>query len=270
MFNKLVANIGRQRPSLFNYGTTSFVAMPHLMCHPIAVATGLPTNQPRVTLEPPIPVPGTAGAWAMEFCAQLTKLAIDFHPGQLFNLPPELNPPLAAQTLAIGLEVCGAIACPSPKLLAELGAAEGDRYPPIDPLHAIRGEKSRQDPPVRPPQTLPIDREHIHCFCLEVFATARVRHETASGSPVLAAVLKGLEIVDIRPQGLENSLECLLVATLTLGVLPRIRVALDDAILSLGSFGSLDIGLTPISAAVPFNPSIANDRLSVFVNVTLH
>lgn len=89
--NSLVKDASRQRPSLFNYGTESFVAAPQLMCQKIEVASGLPGNQPLVTFENPIPVPGTDGAWAFEYCAQLTDLEIDFHPGNRFQLPMEMS-----------------------------------------------------------------------------------------------------------------------------------------------------------------------------------
>jgi len=267
-FNTIVRNGGRQRPSLFNYGTQSFVASPKLLCHQIDLAPGLPFNQPLVTLETPIPVPGTGGAWGLEWCAQLTKLMLDFHPGQL-GLPPELNPPLAAQTLALQLEVCAAIACPSERVLISIENQEADRYQPLDPAAALRGrEKGTQAPPPRPPQPLPVDPKNVHCFCLDVFALATVRHEVTGSGPVLAVELNGLEIVDIKPDGLESSLECLISATIRLGVLPRLRLSVQDIILSLGTYGSLTIGLTPTSAQVPFNPSIANDAISVFVNAS--
>jgi len=267
-FNRIVANMARQRPSTFNYGTASFVNAPQLMCEPIIVSPGLPSNQPRVTQEPPIPVPGTNGAWGMEYCAQLTGLLVDFHPGNVITLPPELKP-LAAQTLALQVRVCGGIACPHPAKLAELGLQEAAQFPPLDPGKTIRPE-DKQQPPDKLPEILPIERERIHCFCLDVFALASLRRDETPNGPALGVDLKGLEIVDIKPEGLENSLECLISATIVLGVLPRLRISLNDILLDLGTYGNLQIGLTPISTAVPFNPSVAKDEISVFVNVTLN
>lgn len=268
-FNKIIANVARQRPSLVNLGTSSFVANPGLMCHKIEVAPLLPANQPRVALQQPLPVPGTGGAWGLEYCMQLSKLAIDFHPGTM-PLPPELNPPLAAQHFALQLQVCGGIACPSQDLLLKLAEGEADRYPPIDPREAIRPNDKPQDVPRDPPpmRVVPFTRERIHCFCLDVFAIFTFRRAGGSTGPVLAIDLSGLEIVDIKPDGLEQSLECLIRTTISLGLLPRLRIALDDLILSLGEYGTLTIGFTPISAKAPFNPSVANDQLSVFVNVS--
>ena len=74
---------------------------------------------------------------------------------------------------------------------------------------------------------VPVDREHIHCFCLDLFATGRIRIVDNGFGPRLALELEGVEIVDIKPSGLEDSIECLVSATLQLGILPRLRIALD-------------------------------------------
>jgi hypothetical protein len=214
-------------------------------------------------------VPGTGGAWGLEFCIQLSKLVFDFHPGNI-ALPPELNPPLAAQRFALQLQVCGGIACPSADLLLKIAEGEAGRYPEIDPRNAIRQGDKPPDPQrdMPPPRPVPFSRDRIHCFCLDVFAIFTFRRAAGGGGPVLAIDLTGLEIVDIKPDQLEESIECLIRTIISLGVLPRLRIALDDVILSLGKYGSLTIGFTPISAAVPFNPSVANDQLSVFVNLS--
>lgn len=269
--NNVIANVTRQRPSLFNYGTATFVANPQMMCHEIETAPGLPPSQPRVTLESPIPVPGTGGAWGMEYCAQLSKLVIDFHKGNVITLPPELGPELGEQKLALQMEVCGGIACPDPKTLAAIGDKEAWRYPLIDPLQAVRGEKEpprQEQPPRGGMQTVPIARDRIHCFCLSLYVVASVRRVSGPSGPALAIELEGLEIVDLKPDGLEESIECLLTATLVLGVLPRLRLSISDLVLDLDEYGALTIGLTPISAAVPFNPSVADDALSVLVSAT--
>ena len=95
------------------------------------------------------------------------------------------------------------------------------------------------DAPQRAPQVLPLDRERIHCFCLDVFAVALIRRDQTAAGPALAIELEGLEIVDIKPDGLEDSIECLVSTTISLGVLPRLRISIQDIILSLGTYGSL-------------------------------
>lgn len=264
-FNKLVLNVRRQRPSLFNYGTAAFVANPELMCERIEVAAGLPNDQPRVGEQPLLPVPGTAGAWGFQYCAQLSDLRIDFHPGNQFALPPELNP-LKAQRLALQVKVCVGLACPGDDLLQRIEEEVASTVRPIDP-RSLLGDKPRPAAPVEI-KPLPVVRGNIRCFCLSLFAVASFKATTDAFGKRLGLALEGVEIVDIQPEGLEGTLECLIETTLRLGLLPRLKVSIDDLIFKLGEFGKLKIGLTPISAKVPFNPSVANDRLSVFIDAT--
>ena len=73
-----------------------------------------------LTVENPLPVPGTNGLYGFDFCVQIVKLEIDFHPGNVFALPPELNPPLQPQRLALRLTVCAAIVCPDDRGLEDI------------------------------------------------------------------------------------------------------------------------------------------------------
>ena len=57
----------------------------------------------------------------IDFCVQLVNGAVDFHPGNVFPLPPELGV-LAAQRFAIGARVCAGLGCP-PDDLGEGAAA---------------------------------------------------------------------------------------------------------------------------------------------------
>ena len=272
--NTVVKAVATQRPSLFNYGTPFFVQHPNLMCEKIVVHPKLPPSQPRVGAQPLLPVPGTNGLFALEFCMQVTKLAIDFHKGDI-KLPPELGT-LQPQRFALAGRVCAAIACPPRGWLAEVGDAIAGTVRPIDPFAALR-EKERDNQAVfRPPSDtpkpmfpVPVDREHIHCFCLDLFATGRIRIVDNGFGPRLALELEGVEIVDIKPNGLEDSIECLVSATLQLGILPRLRIALDALTFSLGAYATLVISPTPTSANVPFNPDISKDRLSVFIDVAI-
>ncbi|QGY41476.1 hypothetical protein GM415_15575 [Pseudodesulfovibrio cashew] len=264
LINSLVANVARQRPSLFNYGTKSFVDSPQFMCSEIEVSPGLPGNQPHVTLEHPLPVPGADG-YAFEWCAQLVKLEIDFHPFNHVHLPPELSP--GTQTLALHATLCAAIACPSKKDLQHLGEKEGDKYPVIDPAQAFASESSHQNLSDKEWELFPFNPELLNCFCIELFATAHLITNDTTVGPVLRIELTGLEIVDIKPDGLEQNLECFIATTVSLGILPRLRLAVRDLLFDLNEFGQLSIGLTVPSASVPYNPSIEKDRLSVFVDV---
>ena len=77
--------------------------------------------------------------------------------------------------------------------------------------------------------------------------------------------LDGLEIVDIKPEGLENILECYIETIIRLSLLPKLRMSLNKLVFEIENY--LTIEPTPISANVPFNPSVKEDKVSVFVNL---
>jgi hypothetical protein len=103
------------------------------------------------------------------------------------------------------------------------------------------------------------------CFCLDLFVVLHVQQTTSGGNTVIALILDNLEIPEIRPVGLEKSIECYIRSTLMLGILPPIQIAFSSLILNIQ--GILSIGPTPISANVPFNPSIEDNQLEVFISL---
>ena len=93
------------------------------------------------------------------------------------------------------------------------------------------------------------------------------------GRPYLEPFLDGFEIVDIVPTGLENSIECYVVLTLKLSVLPGLRILLKEMPLNLTQ-GVTDLfpkptnivlSSMPVSPALPNNPAIEEDLLKVFI-----
>lgn len=258
-FNRIFQHIMRQRPSLFNYGTRFFSVQPDRLCHKIEVHPEvLRRGNPLITVEDPLPVPGTGGSFGMDFCAQLTEMAVDFHPSNKFNLPPELEP-LEPQTAALTAQFCVGLVCPNRERAQYLGDALAELAEQDD--SKPRDEKDPRLPPA------PIPGETIMCFCLKVFATIRIERLTTGLGEVLVPRLMNLEIVDIQPENLENTLECYVETILRVGILPRLRFAVDTLIEDMGSFLGLTPTLTPISADVPNNPAIEGDRVKIFVNL---
>lgn len=272
-FNLVLRHVGRQRPSLFNYGTELFASRPDLLCrkidvHPEVIRRG----NPVVSVQDPLPIFGTDGLFGLDFCFQITRIALDFHKGNVVNLPPESNPPLAPQHLALGIQVCGGIGCPDREIAERFGELIAGRVRPIGipgAGHDRDREKPEERPPDRPPPVRPIPGGKVICFCLDVFAVAHVEIVGSPQGPRLAIRLDGLEIVDIKPEGLENSLECYIATTLRVGILPRLRIALDKMDLELGKTAALSISPTPISASVPNNPAIEDDQIKVFIDVAV-
>src|SRR5438093_168308 len=115
-FNNLVVELQRQRPSLFNYGTITFVNHPDLLCNQTLVAKVdkevLTFGNPIVKEQPLLSIPGYTGPFGLEYCLQLAELSIDFHPGNVHTLPSELNPPLAKQHFSLKGRACAGLNCP--------------------------------------------------------------------------------------------------------------------------------------------------------------
>jgi hypothetical protein len=272
--NTFIHHVQRQRPSLVNYGTDFFIAKPYKLCHKPEIASGLPKNQPILTRQALLPVPGTT--YGLHYCTQLTKLKIDFHPGGAINLPPELAPPLQPQRLALELQFCIGVGCPSLKQLTDIGDLEAGKTKPLPSARAndeprssfAKDNDDREDDKPIVITPLPVDDDVVQCVCIGVYAICHFDVVDDAFGKRLALRLDGLELVDIRPNGLEDILECIVKATLILGLLPRLRIPLDNHAFSLGEFGSLTVGPTPTSPQVPFNPSIANDALSLFIDVS--
>ena len=258
-FTRIVDHVRSQRPSLFNYATPEVAQNPGLLCraidpHPIVFIR----NNPLVTLVDPLPVPGTN--FGVNFAVQLVELRIDFHPGDQFELPAELDPPLKAQRLAIGLTLCGGIGCPPDDFVERL--IQPPKAPP-----------EREERPAERAPIIVLPTRELHCFCLESYVTGGVRIVNYNGKPYLEPFLDGFEIVDIEPTGLENSLECYLGLLLRLVILPGLRFLLQHAPLKphagrddlFPQPTNVVLSPIPVSAAVPNNPAIEEDQLKVFI-----
>jgi hypothetical protein len=257
-FNRLLGHVQHQRPSLFNYATQEVVNNQKLWCskvatHPIVSMRGNPT----FTVIDPLPVPGSN--FGLNFLVQLAELVVDFHKQTNIAIPDELGATLPPQHLAIKVKVCGAIGCPSDEDL--------DKATPWP-----------QNPDRKPPNEQPVivlPAREMECFCLDVVAVAEIRFLKNQDLYYLDPKLRGLEIVDIKPDGLENTLECYLKTLLALVVLPNLRILLTRAIFDLteaapGLFPqqtSITVSPTPQSAAIPNNPAIEDNLLKVFVEV---
>ncbi len=289
-FNGLVRLIQRQRPALFNHGTAAFAQARHRWCHPIEPdARVLRAGNPLITVHAPIPVIGAAVPMGLNWLLQLTDLQLDFHPNNVFALPPELGR-LPVQHLALRMKACFTLDCPGdafvreqlPRVEEAAAALQG-----LDDLLPGRdGDKTRGDerpPPATPrdPIVPPLAREGS-CFCLELVAVLHFEWgPVGSGNPPrpwLKLRLDALEIVDISPRPLENMLECYLAAVLRLSVLPRLMLPIDALVLDVGAeLRRLGLPLAqrvrlepaPVPAAVPNNPSVAKDELQLFVNLVV-
>jgi len=266
-FNQIITNVRKQRPSLFNYATVDVANNLELLCkaietHPIVSIR----NNPLVSIVEPLPIPGTS--YGVNFAVQLVDLKIDFHPNDEFNLPPELNPPLEEQRLAIKLTLCGGMGCPPKDTIDELIS------PPEDPA------KKQHDPDRKQEKAplIPLPTRRLTCFCLDALAIGGVRIVTYNDKPYLEPFIDGLEVVDIQPEGIENSLECYVGLMLKLAVLPGVRILLQHAPLNLTQKATdffptatnVVLSPMPISTNLQHNPSIEKDQLKTFIKMEVN
>ena len=274
--NRVVRHVMRQRPSLFNYATAFFQERPKLLCVPIEIAPAAKqAGNPLFSVQDPIPVLGAPTPLGLNWCLQFTKLAIDFHPGNAVRLPPELGT-LAPQRLALHMAACVGLDCPSDELIERL-------IPSMEVFSIAQPNKDFTGiavPTRRPSEVVVLPTRELLCFCLELFVVAHVEWGTIGSDeePWLKVRLDGLEIVDLRPQPMEDLIECYIKTVLRLGILPRLSVPMKAMILNVTEMlqqKGLDVGQkitlqpTPVPAGVPNNPAVEQDQLKVFINLVV-
>jgi hypothetical protein len=255
--NRIARHITRQRPSLFNYATADVAANRELWCQiPEFTADVTRFGNPIFTILPYLPVIGAdSPPVGLGFCVQVVRARVDFHPGKVISLPPELGPTLKEQQLALELKICGGIRCPDLDVL--------DRIP-VTPSGAAGRENRRRVPPV---VELP---GKMLCFCIEVFATAHVAREFINGKERLVGKVDGIEIVDVKPDTLEANMECYIRTALTLFLRQKLAIPLQTFFLSFPLFGLGTVSLSPtLNPPVPHNPAIEEDQLKAFMTMTV-
>src|SRR6476659_298433 len=233
--NRVVQHLFAQRTSLFNYTTSGLTRLTERLCapirpHPVAVARG----DRLVGQLPPLPVAGTG--YAVEYSVQLTKLAVDASPVNTIGVPPELAPPIAPQHLVLQAGACLGYGCPPADIVKQL------------PFLPAGGD--------RPKDATTIPAGNLLCTCLDVFASLAFDFEGADAQQHLKGTLDGLEIVDLGPTGLENSIECYLGLVIRLGLLPKLQAPLIRVSQQLGALFVLNVEPTQAPATVPNNPAV--------------
>lgn len=282
--NRVIKHLMRKRPSLFNYGTSLLVSNPDLFCKHINADPEVIQNaNPLATTLGPLPVigmnifpGGSIGptGLALNFGAQLSKGEIDFFRGNVFTLPPELGT-LANQRMAVHFQVCAGIGYPK-----EIVRPGHIIRPPIATQRFQREQVAGlRVPPdkIRDPnqvQEITLPTSGLECFCLDLYATAGCSITGSVGNQKISPHVDGIEIVDLKPVGLENALECYAKLVLNSGILPPVSEFISS--LAFGLFqipsttGDFQIsGNIQLSAAtaVANNPAIEDDQLKVFVNI---
>jgi hypothetical protein len=256
--NRVARHIMRQRPSLFNYGTQYVKDHPELACHPVDHAVDVTNHHnPLFDVVNAIPIFGAdAPPVGLNFCAQLVDAKIDCHPGNVIALPAELKPPLKPQHLAMMVRVCGGIDCPIEEFI--------DQIPPGSPFPNQAGTGELVLP--SPPEFVPPTRKLI-CFCLDAFVIAHVELVTVAGKSCLMGKVGKVDIVDIKPDKLEDGINCYLRTTMEVLLREKLTIPLEALTLSFPLFG-MPITLQPTpNPPVPNNPAVEDDQLKAFVSI---
>src|SRR5690348_4886674 len=264
--NTTIAHLMRQRPSLFNYATILFTqALRPQLCVPITTPPG---GGPLFTVEPQLPVLGAPRPLGLDWCLQLTNVSVDLYPGNTLTLPPELAP-IGRQQFALHLRACFGLACPDDRVVENLTAE----------MEAAVAASIRSAPDDGPGRTAAavqsVPGTNVICTCLELFGVGHFQGGTIGSDPQqwLKVRLDGLEVVDLVPSSLEDTVECYLRLVLRLGVLPRLIVPMESLVLDItrmlqdnGTAIGQHVTLVPaaVPADVPDNPAVEDDQVKVF------
>jgi hypothetical protein len=253
--NRIIKHIVRQRPSLFNYATAEVAANREQWCSKVEFTSDVTKyGNPLFTVMNPLPVLGAdSPPVGLGFCAQLSDARIDLHPGKLIELPAELHPPLAKQHFALQFKVCGGIACPSSDEIGKIPVSTGDRDPKASD---------------QPGKIVVLDGR-LECFCLDVFVIGHFEHALVGGHEVLLGKVDDIDIVDIKPDGLEDSIACYLKTTVAVLLREKLTIAIETFMFSFPLFGLATVTLAPTpNPPIPNNPAIEDDQLKAFI--TMH
>jgi hypothetical protein len=255
--NRIIDFAHVRAPYLFNYvaptialstdanGQLTGIQEVWLTCLPVADP---PDPVPKYWRVPPFGLPGVPVR--LPYSVQLADLKLDFHPSDAIALPPELAPPLAAQRFALAAKVQFGFPCVPADAVS-------------NPIFGFVLGRSR------PVSVLPVTA--LQCFEITIAATGHlvVKVVQPLGAPTpldeIHLEVDGVELVDIAPAGLENAVECYLVAMLKGFVLPQLVLQFQQLAVNALGIGSVTPRLTPGMAA---NPAIEQNELRISIDVS--
>ena len=154
-------------------------------------------GNPLFTIMDPLPLLGAdAPLVSIGFIAQLTAAKVDFYKGNTITLPAEL----ARRSRSSGSPYNSAAAPRSAVRRRDWSIASLSDKP------AQRREE-RGQPQKGPPIFLP---GQTNCVCLDVFIVGHVERQFIAGREAILAKVDEMDIVDIKPDALEDNIICYL------------------------------------------------------------
>lgn len=263
-FNKIIDLIRYQMPSTFNYATENLIKQKQFCNRIYADPVLEQMGKTIVTKVDRVPVFGSNSGF--DFCLQVKELKLDFHPSNTVVLPPELGS-LAVQQFALSLKICAGLACGNftqvvfnPKVITS-NVVKTPSANVSDLKNLSKKKISEIFNMDRGIVFNPFYDNGLSCFCMEVFAKLTVIND----SNFLSLKLIGLEIKDIEPVVLENIIECYVKKLLQETVFPKMKIAMSKLIFGLDSYAT--VSPMPINPTIPFNPSVTNNNLTVYLKV---
>jgi hypothetical protein len=200
-----------------------------------------PKNVPKYRRIPGLSLPGVS--IKLPCSIQVIDLNFDFHPSNTVTLPPELGASLSPQRFAIEAIVQFGLACIPPAAVAQ---------------STIPNTVS--DIPGLQLPVLPV--KGLLCSLLKIYAIGHFKVDVPTQK--IGLEVDGLEIVDIKPEGLENVVECYLKAMLSAAILPDLTLALQKILVNAIGITSITPKLT---AGLPFNPAIEQNEARVWLDL---
>ncbi|MHB1935459.1 MAG: hypothetical protein ACYCOR_02605 [Acidobacteriaceae bacterium] len=254
--NLVAQHVMRQRPSWFNFATQYISDHPQLACFQVAHTIDVTDyGNPLFTVVGPIPIlDADSPPVGLNFCVQLVKAEIDFHPGNIITLPAALNPPLPAQHLALHAQICVGMDCPSEFL-------KGFMPTPTSFGEAANAQRAKEVvPPTR----------RLLCFCLDAFLVAHVAVQLVGGKPSLVGIVDNVDVAGIKPKGLSDNINCYLKTTFELLLKEKLIFPISTMLfdIPLLNLATITAQLTP-NPPIPNNPAIEDDQLKVFITLTV-
>ncbi len=254
--NLVAQHVMRQRPSWFNFATQYVSDHLDLACSPVAHTIDVTDHKnPLFKVVSPVPILGAdSPPVGLNFCVQLVKAEVDFYPGNIFTLPAVLNPPLPQQHLAMHVQICGGMDCPSEFLKGFL------------PTPTSSGEATN----VQPTQEVVPPTRRLLCFCLDAYLVAHVGVQIISGKPSLVGIVDSVDVVGIKPKGLSDNVNCYLKTTFELLLKEKLIFPISTMLfdIPLLSLATITAQLTP-NPPIPNNPSIDDNQLKIFITLTV-
>jgi hypothetical protein len=110
----------------------------------------------------------------------------------------------------------------------------------------------------------------LECFCLVVFVVGHFERQFINGKESIVGKVDGIEIVDIKPDGLENSLECYMKTMINVLLREKLTIAVETLTMDFPLFGLATVTLFPTpNPPVAHNPAIEDDQLKVFISMNV-